>query len=70
MNDERVAFAQSIYGIGPQTAAKILAKMHEDDEAFFSDLFDAKLKYITTRQFWDERGPREPAAQSLYTAGA
>jgi len=64
---KRAVIAQSIYGIGPQTAAKILAKMHEDDAALFSDLFDAKLKYITTRQFWDERGPREPAAQSLYT---
>ncbi len=44
--------ALSVYGIGPQTAAKVLAKMHDDDTALFKDLMEAKLKFITTRQYW------------------
>jgi hypothetical protein len=27
--------------------------MHDDDKAFYKDLLEAKLKFITTRQFWD-----------------
>ncbi len=46
--------AQSVYGVGPQTASKILAKMHEDEESFYKDLLDAKLKFISTRQYWDD----------------
>jgi ATP-dependent Lhr-like helicase len=41
------------WGVGPQTAAGILAKMHMQDEDFYADLLKAKLKYIQTRPFWD-----------------
>ena len=41
-----------VWGIGPQTAAQVLAKMHRRDEDFFADLLKAKLKYIQTKPFW------------------
>lgn len=48
----RAVVAQAVYGVGPQTAARILAKMHEDEEVFYRELLDAKLKFIETRPFW------------------
>ena len=48
----RAVIAQAVYGVGPQTAARILAKMHEDDEKFYRELLEAKLKFIETRPFW------------------
>jgi ATP-dependent Lhr-like helicase len=50
----RAVIAQCVYGIGPQTASRILAKMHDDEKSFYKDLLEAKLKFITTRQFWDK----------------
>jgi ATP-dependent Lhr-like helicase len=44
--------AQTVYGIGPQTASRILAQMHDDEEAFYRDLLEAKIRFVTTRQFW------------------
>jgi ATP-dependent Lhr-like helicase len=49
----RAVVAQCVYGIGPQTASRILARMHDDDRSFYKDLLEAKLRFITTRQFWD-----------------
>ena len=49
----RAVIAQCVYGIGPQTASRILARMHDDDKTFYKDLLEAKLKFITTRQYWD-----------------
>jgi ATP-dependent helicase Lhr and Lhr-like helicase len=49
----RAVIAQCVYGIGPQTASRILARMHDDEKSFYKDLLEAKLKFITTRQFWD-----------------
>jgi ATP-dependent Lhr-like helicase len=49
----RAVVAQCVYGIGPQTASRILARMHDDDKTFYKDLLEAKLRFITTRQFWD-----------------
>lgn len=51
---KRAVIAQCVYGIGPQTASRILARMHEEDKAFYKDLLEAKLKFITTRPFWDK----------------
>ena len=48
----RAIVAQAVYGIGPQTASRILAKMDENEESFYRELLEAKLKFIETRPFW------------------
>jgi ATP-dependent Lhr-like helicase len=49
---KKAVIAQTVYGIGPQTASRILAEMREDEEAFYRDLLEAKIRFVTTRQFW------------------
>jgi ATP-dependent Lhr-like helicase len=49
---KKAVVAQTVYGIGPQTASRILAEMHDDEEAFYRDLLEAKIRFVTTRQFW------------------
>jgi len=51
---KRAVYACSVYGVGPTTASKILAKMDETEKEFFNDLFEAKLKFVTTRPYWNE----------------
>jgi ATP-dependent Lhr-like helicase len=48
----RAVIAQAVYGIGPQTASRILAEMKEDEDDFYKSLLEAKLKFISTRPFW------------------
>jgi len=50
---KKAVIAQSVYGIGPQTASRVLSKMHENDEEFYKDLLEAKLQFITTRPYWN-----------------
>ena len=50
---KRAIVAQSVYGIGPQTASRVLSKMHESDDEFYKDLLEAKLQFITTRPYWN-----------------
>ncbi|MDA4111283.1 MAG: DEAD/DEAH box helicase [Thaumarchaeota archaeon] len=45
--------AQSVYGVGPQMAARVLSRMHDSDEEFYEDLLEAKLKFIETKKYWD-----------------
>jgi ATP-dependent Lhr-like helicase len=49
---KKAVVAQTVYGIGPQTASRILAQMHDGEEAFYRDLLEAKIRFVTTRQFW------------------
>jgi ATP-dependent Lhr-like helicase len=49
----RAVIAQSVYGIGPQTAGRVLSKMHEGDDEFYKDLLEAKLQFIATRPYWN-----------------
>lgn len=49
----RAVYACSVYGVGPTTASKILAKMDETEKEFLNDLFEAKLKFVTTRPYWN-----------------
>ena len=52
---KKAVVALSVYGIGPQTAARILAEMHdEEEENFYRGLLEAKIRFITTRQFWSD----------------
>lgn len=46
--------ALSVYGIGPQTASRILARMVDNEDDFYKSLLDAKIRFITTRPFWQE----------------
>jgi ATP-dependent Lhr-like helicase len=50
---KRAVIAQSVYGIGPQTASRVLAVMQDQDEEFYKDLLDAKLQFISTRPYWN-----------------
>jgi len=50
----RAVFTNSVYGVGPTAASKILATMHDTDRELLNDLFEAKIKYITTRPYWNE----------------
>jgi ATP-dependent Lhr-like helicase len=50
---KRAVIAQSVYGIGPQTASRVLSKMHESDDEFYKDLLEAKLQFVTTRPYWN-----------------
>ncbi|MEM2884493.1 MAG: DEAD/DEAH box helicase [Thermoproteota archaeon] len=49
------AIALSVYGIGPQTASRVLSRMHYSEDELLKDLLEAKLKYIQTRPYWDRQ---------------
>ena len=49
---KKAVVAQTVYGIGPQTASRVLAEMHDEEEAFYRDLLEAKIRFVTTRQYW------------------
>ena len=47
--------ALMVYGVGPVTSYQVLSKMHRSDEEFYKDLLKAKIQYMKTRQYWDEK---------------
>ena len=42
------------FGVGVETATKILSKPYRNDEEFFSELLEAEKRFIRTRKFWDK----------------
>lgn len=51
---KRAIIALLVHGVEPQTASRVLARMHCDEEELFQDLIEAKLTYLRTRQYWDD----------------
>ncbi|MFQ6060657.1 MAG: DEAD/DEAH box helicase [Thermoplasmata archaeon] len=49
----KAIFALSGRGIGPDTAARILSRLHESEEDFLRDLLSAEINYARTKRFWD-----------------
>jgi ATP-dependent helicase Lhr and Lhr-like helicase len=47
--------ALEVKGVGPETASRILGKMHPKQEDFYMDLLKAKIQYLRTREFWDDK---------------
>jgi len=45
--------ALQVRGIGPETAFRILGKMHIDEDEFYMDLLKAKILFLKTRQYWE-----------------
>jgi ATP-dependent Lhr-like helicase len=51
----RAVEALMVRGVGPVTAYQVLSRMHQDEDGLYSDLLKAKIQYMRTRQYWDER---------------
>jgi len=51
----RAVEALMVRGVGPVTSYQVLSRMHQDDNQLYSDLLKAKIQYMKTRQYWDER---------------
>ncbi|MCW4027431.1 MAG: hypothetical protein NWE76_08120, partial [Candidatus Bathyarchaeota archaeon] len=46
--------ALQVRGVGPETASRILGKMHVEEDELYMDLLKAKIQFLRTRQYWDE----------------
>lgn len=44
--------ALAAYGVGPETAVRVLSRLHKNDYAFYLDLLESQKNFIRTRQFW------------------
>ena len=47
--------ALQVKGVGPETASRILGKMPPKEDDFYTDLLKAKIQYLRTREFWDNK---------------
>jgi len=48
----RAVIALETFGIGPETAARVLSRMHKNERDFFYDLLVAQKTFIRTKSFW------------------
>jgi ATP-dependent Lhr-like helicase len=47
--------ALEVKGVGPETASRILGKMHPNEDEFYLDLLKAKIQFLRTREFWNDK---------------
>ncbi|MGB9676379.1 MAG: DEAD/DEAH box helicase [Candidatus Bathyarchaeales archaeon] len=55
---KKAIIALEVKGVGPETASRILGKMHPREEEFYMDLLKAKIQYLKTREFWEDKEKR------------
>ena len=48
----RAVFAMTVYGVGTETAARVLSRVHPNEEMLFVDLLEAQKQFIRTRRYW------------------
>ncbi len=49
---KRAAIALSTYGVGAETAARVLANVRREEMQFFADLLEAQKTFIRTKRYW------------------
>jgi ATP-dependent Lhr-like helicase len=49
----RAVLTMAARGIGPQTAARVLSKLHGTEDDLLRDIFSQEKLYVRTRRFWD-----------------
>jgi ATP-dependent Lhr-like helicase len=52
---KKALIALQVKGVGPETAFRILGKMHTNEEDFYMDLLKAKIQYLRTRPYWEDK---------------
>lgn len=55
---KKAIIALEVKGVGPETASRILGKMHPKEDEFYMDLLKAKIQYLRTREYWEDRQNR------------
>jgi ATP-dependent Lhr-like helicase len=50
---KKAIVALKVRGVGPETAFRILGKMHSREEEFYMDLLKVKIQYLRTREYWE-----------------
>jgi len=50
---KRAVIALAARGVGPQTAARIIANLREDEDEFYRDILEQERQYARTQAFWD-----------------
>ena len=51
----KAIIALEVRGVGPETAFRILGKMHQKEDEFYMDLLKAKIQYLRTREYWENK---------------
>jgi ATP-dependent Lhr-like helicase len=49
---KKALLAFSTYGVGTETASRVLARMHKDDHDLAIDLLKAREQFIRTKKYW------------------
>jgi ATP-dependent Lhr-like helicase len=52
---KKALIALQVKGVGPETAFRILGKMHSNEDDFYMDLLRAKIQYLRTKPYWNEK---------------
>jgi ATP-dependent Lhr-like helicase len=52
---KKAIIALEVKGVGPETAFRILGKMHPIEDEFYLDLLKAKIQYLRTREYWEDK---------------
>jgi ATP-dependent Lhr-like helicase len=52
---KKALIALQVKGVGPETAFRILGKMHPNEDDFYMDLLKAKIQYLRTKPYWNEK---------------
>jgi len=52
---KKALIAFQVKGVGPDTAFRILGKMHQNMDEFYMDLLKAKIQYLRTRPYWKDK---------------
>jgi len=55
---KKAIIALEVKGVGPETAFRILGKMHSKEDEFYMDLLKAKIQYLRTREYWENKENR------------
>ncbi|MCX6778209.1 MAG: DEAD/DEAH box helicase [Candidatus Micrarchaeota archaeon] len=48
----RGAIALAVYGVGAETAARVLSNVRRNEDAMFIDLLEAQKNFIKTKRYW------------------
>jgi len=52
-NGKRALLCLAGRGVGPDTAARVLAGFHENEDEFLREILSAEITYARTKKFWD-----------------